>query len=111
MLRDLFPTLCELAGLPVPDVDGRSQVPVLQGNRPSVYQHVVGYFRDSQRMIRSDHWKYIHYPKAGRHQLFDLQQDPFELRNLADDAEHQATRTALQQKLNAWLANASPDQP
>ncbi len=56
-LRDIFPTLCELAGLKVPQVDGRSQLPVIKGERPSMYEYIVGYFRDRQRMIRGKRCK------------------------------------------------------
>jgi N-sulfoglucosamine sulfohydrolase len=35
-------------------------------------------------------------------ELYDLQQDPFEFRNLAEDSEHGKTLIALQQKLTAW---------
>jgi len=42
---------------------------------------------------------YIHRP---RHELYDLQNDPKELVNLASRAEHQGTLAELQEKLKAW---------
>ena len=79
-LRDLFPTTCELAGLEIPEtVDGRSLAPVLRGEQQSIYPHVFGYFRNFQRMIRTERWKLIHYPQIDRTQLFDLAGDPHEL--------------------------------
>ncbi len=102
-LRDIFPTLCELSGLDVPDVDGRSQVPVMQGEKSTMYEHVIGYFRDSQRMIRTDRWKLIEYPKVNRTQLFDLQADPDELQDLSTNAKHRETRDQLKAALQAWL--------
>ena len=109
-LRDLFPTLCELAGLDVPDVDGKSQVPVLRGERESMYQFVFGYFRDSQRMIRTDRWKLIEYPLVNQTQLFDLESDPFELNDLADDVAHGELRTDLSKRLNQWLNDHADSQ-
>jgi arylsulfatase A-like enzyme len=102
-LRDLFPTLCELAGLEIPDVDGRSQVPVLRGDRDSMYEFIIGYFRDSQRMIRTDRWKLIEYPLVGQTQLFDLQRDPHELNNLATDSASAEIRRKLTRDLEQWL--------
>lgn len=106
-LRDLFPTLCELAGVELPDVDGRSQVPVLRGERESMYRFVIGYFRDSQRMIRTDRWKLIEYPLAERTQLFDLNNDPFELTDLSADQTHAEVRSKLANDLEQWLAESS----
>ena len=102
-LRDIFPTLCELTGVAKPDVDGKSQVPVMQGKRDSMYEFVVGYFRDSQRMIRTNKWKLIQYPLVNRIQLFDLEADPWELANLADDPIHATTRNDMSKRLDQWL--------
>ncbi len=102
-LRDIFPTLCELTGVAKPDVDGKSQLPVMQGKRDSMYEFVVGYFRDSQRMIRTNKWKLIQYPLVNRTQLFDLEADPWELVNLADDPNHATTRNDMSKRLDEWL--------
>lgn len=105
-LRDLFPTICDLAGAPVPPgLPSRSLVPILRGERVSAREFVVGYFRDSQRMIRTDRWKLIRYPRAGREQLFDLRGDPEEIRDLAPDPEHAGTIARLRGDLQAWLAD------
>lgn len=102
-LRDLFPTTCELAGVSIPAaVEGKSLVPLIQGHQQEIYPAIFGYYRQHQRMIRTDRWKLIHYPQVQITQLFDLQHDPQELRNLADDPRHQATRRQLEQQLAAW---------
>jgi len=99
-LRDMFPTVCELAGVPVPEtVEGRSVVPVLNGKTTSVHPHVFCYYRDSQRMIRNDRWKLIHYPKIDRWQLFDLQNDPWERSDLSAEAVHASRLATLQVRL------------
>ncbi len=98
-LRDIFPTLCELAGLPLPDVDGKSQVSVIQGKAATMYEFVVGYFRDSQRMIRTDRWKLIEYPLAKQTQLFDLVNDPHELDNRIDDPQQAKRASRLKHQL------------
>lgn len=117
-LRDLYPTICELCGIPVPpNLDGRSLKPLFAPGKstgdPTVGSHaprrgphefVVGYFGDVQRMIRTDRWKLIHYPKLNRAQLFDLREDPNELRDRIGDEELKPIANELRAKLRAWLA-------
>jgi arylsulfatase A-like enzyme len=56
----------------------------------------------TQRLVRTDQFKLIHYPKIGRNQLFDLKNDPRETKDLIDDPKHAAVRKdllkALQEK-------------
>lgn len=103
-LRDVFPTACDLAGIAIPDtVQGKSLMPVVQRKTNQLYPFVIAYFTDTQRMIRDERWKLARYPKAQQTQLFDLQHDPLELRNLAADPAHQATRDKLDSALTRWL--------
>ena len=102
-LRDIFPTLCDLAGVSIPDVDGKSQAPVLRRERDSLYEFTVGYFRDCQRSIRTSKWNLIQYPKVGVTQLFDLESDPDELTNLAEHPQHAVIRRHLSHQLDDWL--------
>jgi arylsulfatase A-like enzyme len=102
-LRDLFPTLCELAGLTTPPLDGHSLAPILRGEKSEIHPFLVGYFQDSQRMIREADWKLIWYPKINRHQLFQLTDDPHELTDLIAAPQHRERITALRQKLFTWL--------
>ena len=106
-LYDLFPTLCDYAGLAVPErVDGLSLLPVIQGEKKGVRDRLLGGYRDCQRMIRDARWKLIEYRAAdGRHtQLFDLENDPDELSNLADETAHAETLAKLRQELAAARA-------
>lgn len=67
-----------------------------------IHEYVFGYFRNVQRMIRGDRWKLIHYPQIDKWQLFDLQNDPLELNNLADDPTYAGTKRDLQNRLHSW---------
>jgi arylsulfatase A-like enzyme len=104
-LRDLFPTVSDLAGVPVPaGLDGRSLRPVLAGERDRVHDAVFGYFTDAQRMMRTDDgWKVVWYPKAGRTQLFHVAADPDELRDLAAESAHGHRLREMTGALGAWL--------
>lgn len=103
LLRDLHPTLCELAGVPVPaSVQARSLLPVLQGRTDRVHDRVFAAYTDTQRMVCETRYKLILYPQLNRRQLFDLTADPDELRNLADDPAHAAERERLETLLTDW---------
>ncbi len=87
-LRDVFPTLCELAGIPVPaGVEGASVLPFCRGETPSGWreyvhgEHASGPL--SNHWIADGHWKYAWYSQSGREQLFDLVHDPQECRDLS----------------------------
>jgi arylsulfatase A-like enzyme len=87
-LYDLFPTFCELAGIEIPDtVEGQSLLPIIRGEEEKVRQWAFGAYKACQRMIRDDRWKLIKYHAAGQknRQLFDLENDPEEIHNLAED--------------------------
>jgi len=83
---DLYPTLLELLDVEPPGgLTGESYVPVVRGDADTHRESVCCTYRDRQRSIRDERWKYIVYPRTGREQLFDLASDPHELRNLLDD--------------------------
>jgi arylsulfatase A-like enzyme len=99
-LLDLAPTICELAGVPVPaGSDGISLVPVLRGGRVRGRDTLFSAYREVQRAVRGDRWKLIEYPRLGRTQLFDLKRDPYELRDLAGRAELRPRIEALRARL------------
>jgi arylsulfatase A-like enzyme len=52
-------------------------------------------YRDIQRAVRRGRWKMIRYPKVGITQLFDLETDPYETRDLAGDPRHAAKMEEL----------------
>jgi arylsulfatase A-like enzyme len=91
---DLFPTLCELTGVPHPSsaADGFSLVPLMRGEAERVREDVFceffspeyhgGPMRHTQRALRTDRWKLTWFPLIGRYQLFDLRHDPHELVDL-----------------------------
>jgi arylsulfatase A-like enzyme len=102
-LRDIYPTVCQLTGVPIPStVEAKSFVPLLSGEAQAIHPHVFCYFRDVQRAIRTDRWKYIRYPQVAREQLFDLQQDPLELEDLSADPARAGVLNDLRTQLAAW---------
>ena len=53
-------------------------------------------------MVRTEKYKLILYPQARRVQLFDLEKDPWEIKNLAGEAEHRTTVVELFRELKKW---------
>jgi len=87
-LFDIYPTVCELAGIEPPkNIDGRSFVNVIQGKSPKHRDALLLAYRDLQRAVVTPHDKLIHYPKVKTTQLFNRKTDPFEMKNLFDDPD------------------------
>lgn len=90
-LFDLFPTLCDYCQVPVPeDVEGISLKPLIDDPTVATRPHMFTTYAKLMRAVRDDRWKLVRWPKVDKTQLFDLQNDPAELNNLADSPEHHA---------------------
>jgi len=112
---DLFPTVLSLAGVPVPSperVAGRSLMPAFRGmpmeDQPAFAESLtprIHYGWSDLRSVREGRWKFVLAPRP---ELYDLDRDPGELRNLAD-AEPARVR-ALRTGLDRHLADDVPAQ-
>ena len=103
-LRDLYPTTCELADIAIPKtVLAKSLAPILRGRKKTVHPAGYGYFRDVQRMVWVEGWKLVFYPKTGRHQLFNLAEDPHELNDLSASPPQRVRLRRLRVMLNQWF--------
>jgi arylsulfatase A-like enzyme len=95
-LFDMFPTLCNYVGVPQPTgIDGKSILPIIQGKTKSVRSYILNAYMDFQRSVRDERYKLIRYPAVDHTLLFDLQNDPYELANLAKKPEHAQRMQAL----------------
>ena len=106
---DFAPTFLELAGAPIPDtIQGRSLVPLFQGQAPTDWRDAVyyRYYHDpghhdtrAHYGIRTPTHKLIHYWKSNQWELYDLGRDPDEIHNLYNDPAAQNTVQLLRKKL------------
>ncbi len=92
-LTDLFAIATGAAG-EAEVREGTDVLGVIAGDE-SPRESYAGYYgspgtRDFKIMVRSGEWKYIYLANGGREQLFNLEEDPRELRNRAADAPQKA---------------------
>ncbi|MCX8038113.1 MAG: sulfatase-like hydrolase/transferase [Candidatus Sumerlaeia bacterium] len=111
---DLLPTLCDLSGVPIPDgVAGMSLRPMLEGRKPERWREfMVCEYHSKQRwanpirMLQAGRWKYVRYRRFGE-ELYDLENDPCEINNLAADLPASGpvreTRDRLAAMLDKWM--------
>lgn len=104
-LLDIYPTVCDLVGtVPPKNIDGVSVRSVITGQGPAPRRELFLSYLGVQRALRDERWKLIRYPQVNVTQLFDLQTDPDEMQNLADDPDHaERVKTML-----ARLAGVQP---
>ncbi len=132
-LLDVLPTLCDLAGISIPDtVEGKSFRPVLEGQAERVRDVLYGVYcggtKPGMRSVKSDGWKLIQYDvldgKVRQTQMFNLKENPHEFLaehhapaikkllqiapkknqvNLADSPQHAAKRQELESLLRSEM--------
>ena len=117
---DIAPTVLEIAGLPIEDhVQGRSLVPLLEGNVPAdwrqsvliefyTYENPFPWLLDMDyRALRTHRYKLIHWmqhPDEG--ELYDLAEDPYETRNLIEDPEAASVLAELRGEMRTAVLDA-----
>lgn len=138
---DLFPTICDLAGIAAPEaVNGRSLLPLMIGQTAWDRPYVVCEFLHTGRVIRSSRYKYVKMYRfsgnpdkpfvrksdggaekfvpgpdaAKRYQedpvclLFDMEKDPWEQHNLAEDSSMRKVLQLHESYLQEWEASVKP---
>jgi arylsulfatase A-like enzyme len=95
-------------------MQGRSLMPLLKGQRPADwrtsfyyrYYHDPGHHNTRAHYgVRTETHKLIHYWKSGQWELFDLRNDPEEMRNLYSSPEQQALVAQLKGELQRLKAD------
>ncbi len=103
---DLFPTLCELAGLPIPKaVQGRSMLPLL-GDEPRAIREDALTENMYRKALATQRYRYVANLDGESDELYDVQEDPWELQNLVDNADYCELVAELQRRLLRRLAEA-----
>jgi choline-sulfatase len=96
----LFPTVCDWAGVATPaTVQFPSLLPLLRGERRQMFDSMYCAYEKFQRSVRTDRYKLILYPQVKQVQLFDVENDPWEMNNLASDTKQAGTVSDLFREL------------
>jgi arylsulfatase A-like enzyme len=107
---DYAETILEMAGVKVPeDMQGRSMVSILKGHTPSDWrkEHYYHYYEyPAVHMVKrhygisTERYKLIHYYyDIDEWELFDLKNDPMEMKNVYDDPSYVTVRKNLHERL------------
>jgi hypothetical protein len=107
---DLYPTLCQLAGLDVPvGLDGESFKNVLDNPKAPTKDSILHVYPRQQRIgraLRTDRYRLVEWkvpgadPKTAEYELYDYETDPGETRNLAASEPEVVAR--LRRALNEY---------
>ena len=112
-LVDVYPTIADLAGLPAPDtLPGRSLRPLLDDpNRDWKKAALTQLRRNSPEgpypgfSLRTERFRYTEWDGGRRgEELYDMEKDPRELKNLVAEPEHAETLVLLKKQLREALA-------
>ena len=109
---DFAETFLEAAGLPIPaDMQGRSLVPLLKGETPpdwrksfyyQYFEYPVPHHVRPHYGVVTSRYKLVRFdsPDVDAWELFDLEQDPLELRNVYADPGNQGVVANLKRELD-----------
>ena len=113
---DVLPTLLGLCDLPIPDdVQGEDLSPVVLGEADDGPRQACfsisrnpPWVRFDWRGIRTEEWKYA-ATAYGDWLLYNIKEDPYELKNLASSNEHREKKFELKNALKEWLGSIGDD--
>lgn len=110
---DFAPTMLDLAGIAAPaSMQGKSMVPLLKGNDSGWRKEFFYEYMSEPQFpkipsalaVRTDRWKYIRYPEiTDIEELYDIKNDPYELKNLAADPKHASTLADMKKRMDALM--------
>ncbi len=108
---DFLPTLLDYSGMKIPEDEflcGRSFADVLRGKNTGLREFVVVFDEYGPvRMIRTKRWKLVRRYPYGPDELYDLDSDPGEEKNLSGDAGYKKIERKLNDILSEWFIKYS----
>jgi len=106
-LLDVAPTILDVAGTDFKgEIDGTSLLPIFEERNPPWREDLMcetdGHPKtEPGRAVITDRFKYVAW-KGQMHELYDLENDPYEMDNLIDVPERYDILNDLQQRLRSW---------
>ncbi|MDF1737633.1 MAG: sulfatase [Verrucomicrobiales bacterium] len=107
-LMDIYPTACDLLGVPIPEtVQGESLRPVLADPSSKVRDAAFSLDKKKGHAVRTADWAFFKYTRGGE-ELYDMKADPGQFTNLAEDPKAKAMRVELMKVLESKKALLGP---
>lgn len=116
---DLAPTFLDLAGIKqMPKTQGQSLRSVMRGDKSELRDDWLYEYnweaeaknRPGIRGVRTKRWKYITYlDDENIPELYDLKNDPYEMRNVIDDPDNADVLADMKRRLARWLDKEKSD--
>ncbi len=108
---DLYPTLCDLCGIEIPPyLEGTSMKPLLQNPdlpwKKATFTWCQTLANESMRTVK---WRYSEFRDKNVKTLYDMQNDPEELDNLADNPKYADVVKQLHEQMQAGWKAARPE--
>jgi N-acetylglucosamine-6-sulfatase len=110
---DIGATVLDTAGAPIPEtVQGKSFLPIMKGENPKWREGMLyEYFWEAAFPqtptvfgVRTERYKYMHYHGIfDLNELYDMKEDPKEMKNLIDSPTHKEIREDMQKRLRALM--------
>jgi arylsulfatase A-like enzyme len=97
----IYPTLCDLCGIPIPKhVEGPSIKTLLADPKAAWERAALTTHGFQNHAVRTEKWRYIRYADGGE-ELYDETKDPYEWTNLAGKPEFDSVKKELARHLPA----------
>ncbi|WDE99380.1 sulfatase-like hydrolase/transferase [Lentisphaera profundi] len=109
-IHDLYATICAFAGIELPQgVTSQSLVPLINGDKPQIRDSIFLPFQDNQRAVSDGKWKLHIYPKINHTFLFDIENDPDEMRDLSQSNPEKVEQ--LRKLMETWRTEVGDSDP
>ena len=111
-LQDIMPTILDAAGVEIPTTcTGKSLLPIMRGDSDRIRDYLHGEhagcydYQHGNHYVTDGHYKYVWYSQTGREHLFNLQDDPNEINDLANSNGSENLLTSWRNRLITFLHN------
>ena len=106
-LLDLYPTLASVANLPSGEhLAGTSLMPLLENPQLETDRFVLTTFDRGNHALSGNRWRYLRY-QEGDEELYDIESDPNEWKNLADESEYAEKLRTMREQMDEQLSRIS----
>ncbi|WP_026210512.1 sulfatase family protein [Flexithrix dorotheae] len=113
---DFAPTILDLAGVPIPEnVDGKSLVPLIENTNQEIHEQLAfintwGVVPTQSLTCITRDWKYTYWwygdtEMKPTEELYNLANDPLEMKNLAEDPQAETMLNAMRTRYDTELAH------